>query len=154
MNARLDQRVRHEAETTRGELTALSQLGLDEGDLVALRRQGFVAVGERGNCKLRFRRERRQRTRYLGRDPAFIKQVREELADWQEAAHQTRNLQRWLRTASRALRAAKQTLAPLLATQRSYYHGLAIRRRRGAERRSAVSGMAPSFLTERSMNHD
>ncbi len=118
-----------------GDFPALRGLGLEEGELAALSRQGFVSPEQRGPQravihKLRYRIQGRQRTRYLGSDPKFLEQIRRELAELQGPVRRHRNLQELRRQAWRGLRQAKSILAPLLAAEGWYYHGLTIRRRR------------------------
>ena len=113
---------------------ALRQLGLADADLAVLQRQGFVAAEGRKptRYKLRYRRDGRQRIRYLGSQAEFVAQVRRELSQLQSPMRQARALRRSLRTASRALRKAKRSLLPVLAATGHAYHGLIIRRRRVA----------------------
>ena len=116
----------------------IASLGLDETELAALSCQGFVSSERRGGrtyYKVRYRRNRRQCVKYLGRDPEKAAAVRHELAQLQADAHRWRRLSRLERETRRALRAAKRQLRPLLNGTGWEFHGLAAIRQRRAEKR-------------------
>lgn len=111
---------------------ALSSLGLDADDLMALARQGFLSFERRGGgvyCRLRFRREGRQIVRYVGCDVARIGRVREELDRLQKNHRQGRQLAMVAQHVRRAFRAHKAQVASLLEQAGCRFHGHAVRRR-------------------------
>ncbi len=112
---------------------ALTQLRLTPGDFALLRRQGFVSCERRGArqvFKLRFRREGRQVVRRIGSDPAVAAEVRRELEALQVQRRRRREFRRLARLGRQALRDSKRVLAPVLAQDGFYFHGLAVRLRR------------------------
>ena len=114
------------------DLPALADLGLDDEDLDALARQGFVAVERRREqtyFKLRYRCDGRQRVRYVGgRDRAQA--VQAALEALQSDVRLRRRLVALCQVATRSLRDAKDTLEPLLEARGLHFHGRAIRKRR------------------------
>ncbi len=134
--------------------SVLKRLGLDDAALAALRGQGFVSCERRRPhhapiYKLRYRVQGKQRTRYLGSEPAVIAAVRQELADLQQGVRRAREMQRLLRRVRSGLRHARETLAPVLSSQGYHFHGTTLRRRRlapvDAQRSSApIERPAPS----------
>jgi hypothetical protein len=112
---------------------ALTKLRLHDADFAALARQGFVAVERRGEqtyFKLRFRRDGRQRVRYIG-GPDQARAVEAELAVLQTDLRMRRRLAILCQLASQSMRNAKQNLEPLLEARGLHFHGRAIRQRRG-----------------------
>lgn len=110
----------------------LAQLRLTAKDLAALKRQGTVLIERRGTkcvAKLRFRSGGRQVVRYLGGAEA-AREVRVELATIQAAHRQARELARITRSARKAIRAWKTTLAPYLEKHGYSFYGFQIRRQR------------------------
>jgi hypothetical protein len=111
-------------------LPALAALQLDDGDADALARQGFIAAerrGERSYFRLRFRRDGRQRVRYIGSlDRAQAVQF--ELDRLRVDVRLQRRLATLSRDAARSLRDAKRTLEPLLEARGFHFHGQAIRK--------------------------
>jgi hypothetical protein len=111
---------------------ALAALGLGEGELDALRRQGFVSREmRRGRTyfKLRFRMEPdgRQSVRYIGTDPAAADEVEQELAQLQRPRLIDRDLSKISQQIGLALKAVKADLMPHLEPAGYRFHGLAVR---------------------------
>jgi hypothetical protein len=111
-------------------------------DHAALARNGFVAVEYRWRggrrwgpyYKLRWRRAGRQRTRYLGANPARCEQVRRELALLQAPLRQARLAAQLLLEARGHLRSLRQELTAPMAARGKQFHGYAVRRRRQGSR--------------------
>lgn len=124
---------------------ALASLGLTMEDLAALARGGFVAAEFRHLAgpyyKLRWRRDRQQHVRYLGRDPARAVAVRAALEDLQQPLRLSRELARRVKEARRRLQGVKQMLASHLAGHGIHYHGYMSRQcgRQGEEAASSKS---------------
>jgi hypothetical protein len=126
---------------------ALAQLRLTPGDFALLRRQGFVSCERRGArqvFKVRFRREGRQVVWRIGSDPAFAAEVRRELEALQVQRRRTREFRRLARLGRQALRDSKRVLAPVLAQDGFYFHGLAVRLRRRPKTSSEILHVANS----------
>lgn len=123
------------------------RLDLDERDLAAIARQGFVAVEFRRRSgrrcgpyyKLRWRVAGRQRVRYLGRNPVLVEHVQAALAAWQAPRRAQRASVALLRAARRALRAAKAAAAPRLVQEGQYFHGYSVRRRHNVDHSDGVT---------------
>ena len=118
-----------------GEFPVLAALRLDDRDLQALSRQGFVAHEQRNgrsHHKLRFRRDGRQRVRYV---PHAAVALEKEL----HALQQQRLLERELAALHRRGRVLfdemKVRLAPIVAAEGLIFHGFSIRRPRRLYRR-------------------
>jgi hypothetical protein len=113
---------------------ALAGLGLADADLQALARQGFVAAEFRRlrppYFKLRWRRDGRQRVRYLGQDPARAEQVRAALERLQRPRRNGRLAARLLAEARKRLLDARRLLEPRADADGLRYHGYALRRPR------------------------
>ena len=114
---------------------ALRGLGLDEPQLVALRRQGYLDENHRTGAKspywrLRFRQAGRWQTIYLGADGQRVSAVRQELAELRCAEDRRRQLVAVVEQGRRTLRKIKLRLGPALAARGLYYHGDTIRQRR------------------------
>ena len=110
----------------------LEQLRLTAQDLAALKRQGTVLIEQRGAKhvgKLRFRSGGRQVVRYLG-DVETTRKACAELAALQAAHRHAQELTRITRSARKAIRAWKKTLAPFLERNGYSFYGLQIRRQR------------------------
>jgi hypothetical protein len=114
---------------------ALRALRLDDEDVDALARQGFLAVErrrERRYLKLRYRRGGRQQVRYVGLEQAQA--VQAELDVLQSDVRMRRRLAVLCRASAWRLRNAKNTLKPLFEQQGFRFHGDAIRKRRDPKR--------------------
>jgi hypothetical protein len=113
---------------------ALARLGLSDGDLDELSRQGFLAPERRNDrtyYKLRFRRACRQVVRYVGSiEEAAL--VAGELKELQRARRLARELNRCDRIVRQRLRKAKAVVEPQLLAHGIKFHGRAIRRSRRA----------------------
>jgi len=118
---------------------------LTTDEMAALSQQGFVSRELRRNgryyYKLRFRRNGKQRVCYLGRSPPFVEGVQRELQALQSARKADQELARLTHSARRALRLAKQRLAPLLVQAGFRFHGFAVRRRRTKDKRGEDRGV-------------
>ena len=116
------------------EFPTLARLALSDEQRQALRQGGFVALERRGSgklvVKLRFRCGGRQHVRYLGAAAEVAERARRELDRFQAARRWARELQKQVRAARLALRAAKTRSAPLLQQLGLAYHGFEVRRRR------------------------
>jgi hypothetical protein len=114
----------------------LADLRLTSEDLAALTRQGFVAEelrGQRGPLfKLRFRRQGKQRVRYVGQDPDSARQIQQELANLQAGRRQEQELARLNAKARRLLRETKASLTETVEASGHHFHGQALRRRRNS----------------------
>lgn len=111
---------------------ALANLGLTEGDLGVLARQGCLAPErrqERTYYKLRFRRGGRQIVRYVGGTEKAAR-VAEDLKTLQTAYRCQRELDRIARAARQLQRDARAKLEPQLLERGFKFHGLVIRRSR------------------------
>jgi hypothetical protein len=115
-----------------GSYPALTALGLDREQLVALARQGNLHAERSGagRCywKLRFRVAGRQCVRYIGNHPGFVDQVRGELMRLQAPAKSRHHLRRLVRTANECLRKTQEQLKPFLPLAGRCFHGREIRR--------------------------
>jgi hypothetical protein len=111
---------------------ALAALGLSGADLAALATQGRLDGEDNGRGaryhKLRFRVGARQHVRFVGNNPAFVAQLREELAQLQADRTSRRESQRMIRAARSCLRRTKRLLAPLLRMAGRQFYGREIRR--------------------------
>lgn len=116
------------------EPSGLGRLGLSPEQLDALARQGFLAQEDRGGkkpvYKLRFRLHGRQIVKYVGTDPGFVAEVRQDLLALQQAHRQARELQKLMHEANLVLRSSKCSLQPALAAAGWRFHGYAVRRAR------------------------
>jgi hypothetical protein len=110
---------------------ALASLGLRGEHLSALARQGSLRAenAPRGkSChKLRFRMGPKQYVRYIGSNPQFVDQVRQELMRLQAPAKSRRQLQRLIREANECLRRTKHQVEPLLPLAGRCFYGREIR---------------------------
>ncbi len=114
-----------------GPVDPLGSLGLPENVHQALARQGFVAAEFRGEgstrrgpyYKLRWREGRRQRVKYLGRDPALAERIRAAVEYLQRPRRLIRMALRLIVEARRGLRRAKDSLQSRAATCGRKYHG-------------------------------
>ena len=117
---------------------ALCALGLENADLQLLRRQGYLefdrrsAGGSAGCWRLRFRREGRLRTVYVGTDDQRLDRVRRELAAIQFAHRQHHQQAQMLRLAKQLLKRAKAQAAPMARQVGFHFHGRVLRRNRKA----------------------
>lgn len=120
----------------------LSSLRLSAVDIEALAQQGFVA-GEMRNgrlhYKLRFRVRCKQHVRYLGTSPELASEVATELHQLQATRRTLRKLGRDAREVRSALRAAKQSLAPVLHPLGLHFHGLRLRKQRSSGNTNSLS---------------
>jgi hypothetical protein len=110
----------------------LASLRLDSEDIAAIADQGFISKDHRGNRtydKLRFRRDGRQRVRYIG-DAARASAVEEELKILQRPLQLRRRMAELTRSVTGELRTAREKLQPLAESQGYCYHGHALRKRR------------------------
>jgi hypothetical protein len=119
-----------------GDFPSLFALRLNSDDLFFLSRQGFVSQESRRNrtffFKLRFRRNGRQVTRYIGNSEVAA-DVRRELDRLQFEARMCRRLIAYGKEARRTLRNSKRELEPLLKAHGLKFHGRAIRKSRRTE---------------------
>jgi hypothetical protein len=114
---------------------ALTALGLEEVDLAALRRNGYLQYDRRladgsGYWRMRFRKEGRLRTIYLGREPGVVAGVRRELSNLQAKRTAKRQQAQAVRQGREVLRRAKARLTPVLEQFGYHFHGIAIRKLR------------------------
>lgn len=125
----LDKRKPNEA--CAGEFPVLAALCLDDRDLQALSRQGFIAHEQRNghaHHKLRFRRDGRQRVRYV---PHFaVSGLEKELHALQQQRLLERELAALHRRGRVLLDEMKVRLAPIVAAEGLIFHGFSIRRPR------------------------
>ncbi len=121
------------AMTTRLQFTELQRLGLTEADLGALQGQGYLELDRRPNgrprgCRLRFRRDNRLRSVYVGNDLHLVARIRKELANLQAKTVSRRQLKRTVRNARHTLRCIKQSYEPTLRELGFHFHGRALRK--------------------------
>jgi len=110
----------------------LASLGLASEDIAAIADQGFISPDRRGDrtyFKLRFRRNGRQRVRYIGGAARAIA-VAAELKALQGDLQLRRRMAVLTRSVTSALRTAREKLQPLAESHGYYFHGHALRRRR------------------------
>jgi hypothetical protein len=133
----------HPFKTLLASFPALVALGLGDDDLAVLRRNGYVQQDRRradggGYGRLRFRKEGRLRTVYLGREPGRLARVRRELRTLQATRTARREQRRAVRRRREVVRRAKARLAPVLEQFGFHFHGDLIRKLRGSSASSAV----------------
>ena len=119
-----------------GLFPGLASLGLCPEAWDTLSEQGSLCAesGKTGSVyKLRFRLGGRQQSRYVGKSPGFVKQIRRELAQLQAATRSHERLRRMIRETTQCIRKTKRQLEPLLPITGRVFHGRAIRRRRHGE---------------------
>jgi hypothetical protein len=131
----------------------LRALGLDDDELSALRRQGYIqrdrrAGGSRTYLRLRFRVAGRMRTVYLGTDERLAANVQRELDLLQAPRRKKLQLARAVQLGRQTLRRTKLRLVPTLAELGMHYHGDTIRQRR--PKQPFVTGDASSPMCEHS----
>lgn len=80
--------------------------------------------------RLRFRENGRLRTITVGRDPEFLAQVRQELAELQTPRRRRLDRRRFLRGEKQKLRDYKHRAANLIRSLGFHFHGTTMRRRR------------------------
>jgi hypothetical protein len=115
----------------------LASLGLCAADVAAVARQGFINRELRSEhsvvYKLRYRRDGRQRVRYLGANAEAAERARQAIAELQAERRIELAIGRLHREAAQLLREGKQRLAGPLAAAGFGFHGLTIRRPRSSE---------------------
>lgn len=114
----------------------LASLGLCPEAWNALAEQGSLCAESSQNgsvCKLRFRMDGRQQSRYVGKSSGFIAQIRHELSQLQAATRSQERLRRLVRQAKQCLNRTKRQIQPLLPIAGRVFHGRAIRRQRNSE---------------------
>src|SRR5262245_37368853 len=97
-----------------GNYPALASVRINDGDLPALRSQGFISSEQRHGqtyFKLRFRRAGKQFVRYVGNWEQAVA-IQAELSDLQANTKSVRRLEALTKVASRELRLAKRQLRP------------------------------------------
>jgi hypothetical protein len=116
-----------------GSYPGLASLGLSPEAWNALAEKGNLCA-ETGKCgtvyKIRFRMSGRQQSRYVGKRPGFVEQIRHELAQLQGAARSQERLQRLERQAKRCIRKTIRQIETLLPGAGRAFHGRSIRRQR------------------------
>ena len=85
--------------------------------------------------KLRFRLGGKQQSRYVGKSPRFVEQIRRELAQLQAERRSRKRTRRLVREAKQCLRRTQRQLEPLLSMSGRVFHGRAIRRQRQRSKR-------------------
>lgn len=114
----------------------LASLGLTPEAWETLVHRGNLCAesGRTGTVyKLRYRIEGKQRSRYVGKVPEFVAQIRRELTELQADTRSRTRLRQLEEEALQCLRTTKQLLTPLLPAAGRVFHGRAIRRQRRNE---------------------
>lgn len=125
-----------ELQSTSASFPGLASLGLLREAWETLVHQGSLCAenGRTGTVhKLRFRMDGKQHSRYVGKAPDFVEQIRRELTELQAGARSRNRLRQLEKEALQRLRVTKQQLEPLLAGAGRVFHGRAIRRQRQNE---------------------
>jgi hypothetical protein len=115
------------------EFEALSSLGLNHENIAAIAAQGFISRDRRGDRsynKLRYREHGRQQVRYIGSDDRACA-VQAELDVLQRDLKRRRRVAALARSVTGTLRTTREKLRPLAEAHGYYFHGLALRKRRG-----------------------
>lgn len=119
----------------------LASLGLFPQAWSVLAEHGSLCL-ESSKCgtvyKLRFRIAGKQQSRYVGKRPGFVEQIRQELAQLQAAAKSQSRLRNLEREAKQCIRNTIRQIEPLLPLAGRAFHGRAIRRRRHGKTRVDV----------------
>src|SRR5262245_3847783 len=93
----------------------LSDLGLSESDLAALRTQGAIVARPRGRNRhvylLRYRTDGRERAIFLGVDRTRAAAIGDALKAWQQPRRDALQLERMHREAGQLMRSAKAALS-------------------------------------------
>lgn len=120
----------------------ISGLGLSDGEIEALRRQGFVRADTRRSgaryWKLRFRFHDRVVVRYIGKDDATANRIKEDLAELQRQHVTERKMCRLIRQARAVLREGRQVVAPIVARYGFHFHGSLVRKSRLPSERTSI----------------
>jgi hypothetical protein len=117
---------------------ALRGLGINPRELIRLRHQGYLEFSRpssrrRGYWRLRQRDdEGRLRTYYVGMCPVLLNDVQHELVALRGARTALLHARRLRRQAHEAMRKVKPKLMPMVERNGCRFHGLTIRKRRGA----------------------
>ena len=120
----------------------LAKLGLSAAEIGGLKKQAYVDSRRRGGSvysRLRYRRDGKLQTIYIGCDAQRVASIKAELEQLQSGHRRQRELKRVVRRGKRTLQAVKRQLRPTLSVLGLHFHGSQIRRFRTTKRKTQTS---------------